>query len=244
MARPVEDLEARLGHKFHDRALLERALTHRSLSNEQPETAFDNERLEFLGDAVLGFLVSAALFERGPHLPEGKLSKIKSFFVSSVHLHETAQELELGDYLRLGRSEEMSGGRGKKALLADGMEALLAALYIDGGIEAATHVIEQYVLAGVDMVALESELAPTDHKGALQELAQSMRLPQPHYTLLREHGPEHSKMFTVEARVGNELRAQGDGPSKKIASQKAAELAYERLRAEQSEAASQINPGS
>jgi len=150
----------------------------------------------------------------------------------------------LGDYLRLGRSEEMSGGRGKKALLADAMEALLAALYIDGGIDAARHVVEQYVLAGIDMAALENELAPTDHKGALQELAQSMRLPQPHYALVREHGPEHAKIFTVEARVGNELRAQGDGPSKKIASQKAAELAYARLRAAQAETATQIDSGS
>jgi len=235
MARPLEELEALLGHPFRDRTLLERALTHRSLSYEQPDTAFDNERLEFLGDAVLGFLVSAALFERGPHLPEGKLSKIKSFLVSAVHLHATARELELGDFLRLGRSEEMSGGRGKKALLADALEALIAALFLDGGIEAARRLVENEVLSGLDMEALENDFRPTDHKGALQELAQSRKLPQPRYVLISEHGPEHAKSFTVEARVGRQVSAQADGPSKKIASQRAAERAFTQLLATQPE---------
>lgn len=236
MARPLEDLEVLLDHPFRDRALLERALTHRSLSYEQPETSLDNERLEFLGDAVLGFLVSAALFELGPHLPEGKLSKIKSFLVSSVHLHEAAQELDLGDFLRLGKSEEMSGGRGKKALLADALEALIAALYLDGGIDAARKLVDAYVMAGIDMSVLEGEFQLTDHKGALQELAQSLRLPQPRYTIVSEHGPEHAKIFTVEARVGSEVRTCADGPSKKEASQRAAEQAFEQLRAMRPEA--------
>jgi ribonuclease III len=237
MARPLEDLEVLLKYTFSDRALLERALTHRSLSYEQPETGLDNERLEFLGDAVLGFLVSAALFERGPHLPEGKLSKIKSFLVSSVHLHEAAQEMELGDFLRLGKSEEMSGGRGKKALLADAIEALIAALYLDGGIEAARGLVDTFVLTGIDMSMLEGEFQLTDHKGALQELAQALRLAQPRYTIVNEHGPEHAKIFTVEARVGDEVRARAEGPSKKVASQRAAEQAFLELKAAQPETA-------
>jgi ribonuclease III len=231
MARPLEDLEHLLKHNFSDRAMLERALTHRSLSYEQPESGLDNERLEFLGDSVLGFLVSATLFQRGPHLPEGKLSKIKSFLVSSVHLHEAAQELDLGDFLRLGKSEEMSGGRGKKALLADALEALIAAHYLDGGIEAAQSLVDEYVMAGIDMSMLEGEFQLTDHKGALQELAQSLRLSQPRYSIIGEHGPEHAKVFTVEARVGDEVRTRAEGPSKKVASQRAAEQAFLLLRA-------------
>ena len=220
-----EEIENRLGHSFTDRSLLLRALTHKSRSYEDPEAILDNERMEFLGDSVLGFLTSAILFERGPELPEGKLSKLKSYLVSAHHLHEVAQRLELGSYLRLGRSEEMSGGRAKRALLANALEALIAALYLDGGIDPCRSFLENEVLAGVDLAALDKALVPSDHKGALQELMQSRRLPSPRYSIVREQGPEHAKTFTVEARVGRDVAGVGEGPSKKAAAQKAAEEA-------------------
>jgi ribonuclease III len=225
----LEELETRLGHRFEDRVLLLRALTHKSRSYEDPETNLDNERMEFLGDAVLGFLTSTILFERGPELPEGKLSKLKSHLVSATHLFEVAQRLELGDFLLLGRSEEMSGGRGKRALLADALEALIAALYLDGGVAACRQFVEGQVLAGVDLEALDRALVPNDHKGTLQELVQSRRLPPPRYVIVRESGPEHAKVFTVEARVGREVLGMGEGASKKAAAQIAAEEAFRRL---------------
>jgi len=220
-----EEIEARLGHTFQDRNLLLRALTHKSRSYEDPDAKLDNERMEFLGDSVLGFITSAILFERGPDLPEGKLSKLKSFLVSAHHLHEVAQRLDLGSFLRLGRSEEMSGGRAKRALLADALEALIAALYLDGGVEPCRRFVENEVLAGVDLAALDKALVPSDHKGALQELMQSRHLPSPRYSIVREEGPEHNKIFTVEARVGGQVAGVGEGPSKKAAAQKAAERA-------------------
>jgi ribonuclease III len=225
----LEELEARLGHRFENRGLLLRALTHKSRSYEDPEASLDNERMEFLGDSVLGFLTSAILFERGPELPEGKLSKLKSHLVSATHLFEVAQRLELGEYLLLGRSEEMSGGRAKRALLADALEALLAAMYIDGGVPPCRRFVEDHVLSGVDLQALDQMLVPSDHKGALQEYAQSRKLPPPRYVIVGEMGPEHAKMFTVEARVGREVVGTGEGPSKKSAAQVAAEEALRQL---------------
>jgi ribonuclease III len=225
----LEELESQLGYRFEDRGLLLRALTHKSRSYEDPEASLDNERMEFLGDSVLGFLTSAILFERGPELPEGKLSKLKSHLVSATHLYAVAQRLELGDYLLLGRSEEMSGGRAKRALLANALEALIAALYLDGGVPTCRGFVESQILAGVDLQALDEMLVPSDHKGALQELAQSRRLPTPRYSIVLESGPEHAKMFTVEARVGGEVVGTGVGPSKKAAAQMAAEEAFQAL---------------
>jgi len=198
-----------------------RALTHRSSVYERTSApAADNEQLEFLGDAILGFVVSDALVDVHPDYPEGKLSKRKAHLVSASHLHEVAASLNLGEYLLLGRGEEMSGGRGKKALLADALEAVIAALYLDGGIEPARRFIVQHVMGGAEPL---SEAAPiTDYKSELQELAQSLKLPQPRYSIVEEHGPEHAKMFLVEARVGRDWVSRAEGMSKKSAGQKAA----------------------
>ena len=236
-----EGLEAALSHRFSNRELMIRALTHRSSVFERTPIAAsdgvvsitgsdagsDNERLEFLGDAILGFVVSDALVSAHPDFPEGKLSKLKAHLVSAAHLHEVAARLKLGDYLLLGRGEEMSGGREKKALLANALEALIAALYLDGGMEPARHFILQHVVAG-DEAFTESTPA-TDYKSALQELAQSLKLPQPHYSIVEERGPEHAKTFLVEVRVGRAWVSRAEGLSKKSAGQKAAQEILRKL---------------
>jgi ribonuclease III len=228
-----EALEAALDHRFASRDLLIRALTHRSRVYENSfgaagDTALsDNEQFEFLGDAILGFVVSDALVDAHPDFPEGKLSKLKAHLVSAAHLHQVAARLKLGDHLLLGRGEEMSGGREKKALLANALEALIAALYLDGGIEPARRFILQHVMGGAES---SSEAEPaTDYKSALQEMAQSLRLPQPRYAIVEERGPEHAKTFLVEVRVGRDWVSRAEGLSKKSAGQKAAQEILRRL---------------
>jgi ribonuclease III len=225
-------LEAAIGHVFRDRELLHRALTHKSRVHEQPgeiPSAGDNEQLEFLGDAILGFVVSACLVRRFPSAPEGRLSKLKAHLVSATRLHEVAQSLALGDFLFLGRGEEMSGGRAKKALLSDAMEALIAAIYLDGGLEAARALIETHVVASFALAEGSVDGAVADYKSALQEMAQALKLPPPRYFIVGEQGPEHSKTFTVEVRVGKEWIGQAQGLSKKAAGQKAAESILQQL---------------
>jgi ribonuclease III len=224
----AEALEAALGYQFKSRELLIRALTHRSSVYEKTSTAAaDNEQLEFLGDAILGFVVSDALVSAYPDYPEGKLSKLKAHLVSSAHLHLVAARLKLGDHLLLGRGEEMSGGREKKALLANAIEALIASVYLDGGIEPAGRFILQHVIGGSEP---SSEEAPaTDYKSALQEMAQSLKLPQPRYAIVEERGPEHAKTFLVEVRVGRDWVSRAEGLSKKNAGQKAAQEILRQL---------------
>lgn len=237
MRADLATLEAKLNYAFTSRDLLRRALTHSSAAHEahsgpcSPDQ--DNEQLEFLGDAVLGFLISEALVARRPECREGELSQLKAHLVSAAHLFGVACRLELGRYLELGRSEEMSGGRGKKTLLVDAVEALIAAVYLDGGIQPARTFVLAHVLdaapaehPGIDP---EVQLAITNFKSALQELAQSRKLPQPRYVIVQERGPEHSKTFTVEVRVGKEWTGQADGATKKLAAQRAAEQVYNRL---------------
>lgn len=246
MRASLEELERRLGHTFADKELLLRALTHKSLLADvhpdcvEPETAVrDNEQLEFLGDAVLGFLASEFVLQLCPSYPEGKLSKLKAHLVSAAHLLSTAQAIDLGEYLLLGRGEEMSGGRGKKALLANAVEALIAALYLDAGpvegLEVCRRFLERYVWNGIRVEQLGEAEVPVDAKSALQELAQSLKLPVPRYVIVHETGPEHAKTFVVEARVGKEFTAQSDGTSKKAAGQKAAELLLQHLQSLQSQ---------
>jgi len=229
MRSVLEALEAKLGYAFRNRDLLERALTHRSRFSEMPPAGQggDNEQLEFLGDSILGFVVSEALVLRHPGAREGHLSKWKAHLVSASHLHQCALDLGLGEFLLLGRGEDMSGGREKKALLSDAVEALIAALYIDGGLAAAQSFIQARIL---DVLPEGTELASVaDHKSALQERTQSLRMPTPAYHTIAVEGPDHSKIFTVEARVGDELRAQASGSSKKAASQKAARILLQKL---------------
>lgn len=225
-------LQVALGYRFASRDLLARALTHRSSihdKNPGAECASDNEQLEFLGDSILGFVVSDALLAEHPAYPEGRLSKLKAHLVSASHLHEVAVRLRLGDYLLLGRGEEMSGGREKKALLANAVEALIAALYLDGGMEPARRFILHHIIGEAAPGA--GELLATDYKSALQELAQALKLPQPRYAIVEERGPEHAKTFLVEARVGREWVSRAEGMSKKSAGQKAAQQILQRLEA-------------
>ncbi|MBI2689388.1 MAG: ribonuclease III [Acidobacteria bacterium] len=233
----MDILIARLEYSFRERDILIRALTHKSHPAEQgapdpaPKTPeSDNEQLEFFGDAILGFLVSEALFERFPGYPEGKLSKLKSWLVSASHLHTVAERLQLGDALRLGRGEEMSGGRGKKAILANALEAVLAAVYLDGGMDAARKFVHDRVLPqGSWDFEVSLPAALTDFKSALQEKAQACGLPQPKYVIVGERGPEHAKTFIVEVRLGKERTSRAEGISKKDAGQRAAERMLEQL---------------
>ena len=225
-------LEAAIGHVFRDRELFQRALTHKSRMHERPEeiaSSGDNEQLEFLGDAILGFVVSECLVRRFASAPEGRLSKLKAHLVSAARLYEVAQALALGDFLFLGRGEEMSGGRSKKALLADAMEALIAAMYLDGGLDAARAFIETHVVGSFAVADGSVDGAVADYKSALQEMAQALRLPPPRYFIVAEEGPEHSKTFTVEVRVGKDWTGQAQGLSKKSAGQKAAEGVLQQL---------------
>jgi ribonuclease-3 len=237
--REITALEAALGYHFRRRAVIEQAVTHSSQAREQEaqqaaEAKYqvsDNEQLEFLGDAVLSLVTSEELFQRFPQFREGELSKLRAHLVSERHLIQVAQQLELGHYLRLGRGEEKSGGRGKTALLVDALEAILAAVYLDGGLEAARQFVVHYIVTP-ELERMEREggaLPLTDFKSALQEALQGLGMPQPSYVLVQEAGPEHSKIFTVEARLNAvdgrrpaEFVGRAQGSTKKNAEQDAA----------------------
>jgi len=235
MQSMLEELETSLGYQFADRGLLLRALTHKSLPAETGSDGAsgprDNEQLEFLGDSVLGFLASEHVFKFNPASSEGDLSRMKAHLVSSAHLHQAALALCLGRHLRLGRGEELSGGREKKALLANAVEALIAAIFLDAGpvrgLDACRDFLARYVWDSVT-----EHKVPVDPKSALQELAQARKLPMPRYTIVGETGPEHAKVFTIEARIGKLHAATADGSSKKSASQCAAQFLLDTLRAE------------
>jgi ribonuclease-3 len=232
MCADLAVLEHALGHTFCDRELLARALTHKSRIYEKSadgSASADNEQLEFLGDAILGFVVSEALVLRFPSFPEGRLSKLKAHLVSAAWLYEVAQELDLGRHLLLGRGEEMSGGREKRALLSDALEALIAALYIDAGLDTVRLLIEQRVMGTLHVPEDGIESTVTDHKSALQEMAQTLKLPPPRYVIVAEEGPEHAKTFTVEVRLGKDWISQAQGMSKKAAGQKAAQQILQQL---------------
>ncbi len=229
----VEELEAKLGYSFRDRALLKQALTHRSWAFEKDpghQGALSNERLEFLGDAVLGLVVSEILIERHPELSEGRLSQLKARLVSARHLHERARQLELGPHLNLGRGEEVTGGRSKPTLLANALEALIGAIYLDGGMASARAFIESRILAGG---GLEGTGPERDFKSRLQQFAQTRGLPAPRYRTISASGPDHCKVFTVEVAIGEHLTARAEGSSLKAAGQRAAEILLNRLSEEQ-----------
>jgi ribonuclease-3 len=230
MTPPIERLEEKLGYRFRDRELLLRALTHRSCASEfPPDQCADNEQLEFLGDAVLGFVVSEALVSRYPAALEGELSQWKSHLVSATYLYRCALSIDLGDYLRLGKGEERNGGRARRTVLANAFEAVIAAMHLDGGIEVATAFVRAKVLGEIDQMA-DGAIELLNHKSVLQERTQAMGLPMPRYFTVATAGPEHAKVFTVEARVGDVLSERATGSSKKAASQHAAEILIGRLR--------------
>jgi ribonuclease-3 len=212
----------------------------RQAEDDAPHTSLgqDNEQLEFLGDAVLGLVVAEILFRRFPDFHEGEWTRLRASLVSRRHMAQVASSLELGNYLRLGRGEERSGGRKKSALLANSVEAIIAALYLDGGLPPVEHFVDQYVVAPyVNELrkALDSGVSLGDHKSALQELLQAQRAGPPDYVLKAESGPDHRKRFLVEVRVpaGGDrptALARGIGTTKKKAEQEAARRAFEKLR--------------
>jgi len=227
--RDPSAFEERLGHHFGSRDLLDRALTHKSYSHEarQPDLR-DNETFEFLGDSVLGFIVGDLLFHRFPELDEGALSKMKAYLVSASSLAEKARSYGMGEVLYLGVGEEKSGGRKKESLLANLFEAVIAAVYLDGGIDAARALIVRTFERDLEAIDAE-DLLFQDYKTALQELAQGKGLPLPDYNVVAEAGPDHDKRFIVEVRVGNFI-ARGEGTSKKEAQQQAAKHALAEFR--------------
>jgi len=247
----ISALEAEIGHHFGDPELLVRALTHSSHAHERESGASvrdDNEQLEFLGDAVLGFVVSQLLFERFPDSHEGQLSKLRAHLVSARHLSGVAQRLDLGRFLRLGRGEERSGGRAKSALLVNALEALLAAVYLDAGLEAAHALIRRWIFEpGIGLLQMQAGggLATTDPKSALQELLQARSLPPPRYSVVMEHGPDHRKVFTVELRIRSAESEQvyrAAASTKKEAEQNAARQALGQLQGAAGPAPAELAP--
>lgn len=232
MKGAVDLLEARLGYRFRDRELLVRALTHRSWLSERGSPLAgdgDNEQLEFLGDSVLGFIVSENLVFRHPGAREGQLSQWKAQLVSSAHLYQCALELDLGKCLRLGKGEERNGGRERKTVLANALEAVIAAIHLDGGIDAARQFTVEHILRALDRGETIDSLGLVNYKGILHERAQALGLPTPEYTTIETSGPDHAKVFTVEARIGAHLASRASGTSKKAASQQAAEMLMGQL---------------
>ncbi len=220
-------LEARLGYRFRRRDLLERALTHSSHAHEAGASASDNEALEFLGDAVLSFLVSERIFRREPTAPEGVMSRTKAWVVADTNLALVAERIGLGRHLQLGVGEERSGGRQKPSLLAGALEALLAAVFLDGGVREARNLVE--VLLGRQLDRAAPMSAPEDPKTALQELLQGNGQPPPSYRVVEATGPDHQKQFRVQALLEGRLLGEGCGASKKAAEQKAARQALDGL---------------
>ena len=227
-----EPLQQAIGYRFRDRGLLEHAMTHTSRANEDVSGGVrDNESMEFLGDAVLGFVVADVLFRDFPEYDEGQKSKMKASLVSTATLAQQAERLDLGEHMLLGRGEEKTGGRRKQALLADSYEALIAAIYLDGGVEPArAFIVREF--GPLIAEARRTGVSDRDYKSALQELLQSRELPLPEYRLVASIGPDHRKLFQVEVIVKGERIGDATGRSKKEAEQEAARAALEKLRSE------------
>ena len=224
----IDDLQFELRYTFKNHQLLTKALTHSSHANERAVSDGDNEQLEFLGDSVLGFIISDLLFRAHPGLTEGQLSKLKGFFVSSANLVKHAERIHLGDYLQLGKGEEKTGGRTKQALLVDALEAIIGALYLDGGIEEVRRILLNFFEPQIEDVG-DSDRQLQDFKTALQEELQAQHRGRAEYVVASEDGPDHQKLFTVDVNVAGEHVAQGIGLTKKAAEQAAARQALERV---------------
>lgn len=222
----MDRIEKGLGYTFENKALLQTALTHSSWANENRKSgAVSNERLEFLGDSILGFTVAEFLYQTEPDMPEGQMTRVRAELVCEKSLNIAANALELGLYLRLGRGEEQNGGRKRPSILADAVEALIAAIYLDGGVDAAKEMIRQFVLSQHH----KDSLSGFDFKTALQEFVQRKSGQALTYHMTDEDGPDHAKIFTVEVRLNGEPRGQGTGKNKKTAEQAAAKVAYEEM---------------
>jgi ribonuclease III len=229
VAETYSDFEQMLGYKFREPELLARALTHKSYANERRETSSShNERLEFLGDTVLGFVIGELIYRSFPNLQEGALSKIKAHLVSAVTLSGKGRALGIGRFLRMGAGEARSGGAEKLSLLADGFEAVVAAIYLDGGLSAAEAFLRR--VFGPDVTGIDiGDLSFQDYKTALQEAAQALGLPLPEYRIVDEYGPDHEKVFVIQVFWNGEAFAYGRGPSKREAQRKAAKEALKKL---------------
>lgn len=225
-----QDFESRLGLRFNSILLLMRALTHRSYLNENPEAIEDNERLEFLGDAVLDFVVGEWLYEKYPEMPEGDLTQMRSALVQTDELADFAREIKLGNALRLGRGEVKTGGRTRSSLLCDAFEAFIGAMYLDQGMGSIRKFVYPLLEDAVEDIMEKHK--NEDPKSKLQEWSQSLGYPPPKYLTLKASGPDHSKLFEVEVYINKKPYAKGNGKSKQAAEKDAAKRALERIHQE------------
>ena len=222
----IKELENAIGYRFHNLSLLQNALAHSSYANERwHNSLMSNERLEFLGDSILGMVVADYLYRNFADRPEGELTRMRADMVCEKALAQVANQIGLGAHLLLGRGEEQGGGRGRNSILADAVESVIAACYLDGGMEAAKAFINRFVLVNVPVARLSN----ADYKTALQELVQKKRNQVLTYTMVGESGPDHDKCFEVELTLNGQVVGRGVGSSKKRAEQDAARNAMEEL---------------
>lgn len=224
----MQKLEERIGYRFHDRELLVTALTHSSFANERHGDCQSYERLEFLGDSILGYVTAEFLYRHEPRLPEGRMTRLRAELVCEQSLHQTALRLDLGGYMRLGRGEEHTGGRQRPSILADMVESVIAALYLDsGGLEEPRRFIMAQILQGVEIGETHRS---ADYKTELQELVQRRADQHIAYELIGESGPDHNKLFSFRVTINGECAGEGSGRTKKEAEQMAACKALRKLK--------------
>ena len=222
----IKDLETAIGYRFRNISLLQNALAHSSYANERwHNSLLSNERLEFLGDSVLGMLVAEYLYHNFPNRPEGELTRMRADMVCEKTLAAAANRIGLGNHLLLGHGEEQGGGRNRNSILADAMESVIAACFLDGGLEAALKVVQKFILVEVPVTKLHN----MDYKTSLQELVQQKKNQVLVYVLTGESGPDHDKHFTVDVKLNGNVVGSGSGSSKKRAEQDAARVAIENL---------------
>lgn len=222
----IKDLEVAIGYRFKNITLLQNALTHSSYANEHwHDSLRSNERLEFLGDSILGMVVAEHLYKHFPNRPEGELTRMRADMVCETSLARIAEQVDLGKHLLLGNGEEQGGGRNRPSILADAVESVIAASFLDGGMAAAEGFIHRFVLSDVPVSRLKNQ----DHKTMLQELVQQKKNQQLSYQLVGESGPDHDKVFEVEVSLNGTVVGKGSGSSKKRAEQDAARAAIETL---------------
>ena len=224
----MDKLEAKIGYRFHNRELLRTALTHSSYANERHEGSCQSyERLEFLGDSILGLTAAEFLFQHQPPLPEGRMTRLRAELVCEASLHQVALKLELGRYMRLGRGEENTGGRQRPSILADMVEAIIAAMYLDSGMEQCRRFVHEMILKDAE---ISDAHRTADYKTQLQELVQRKSDQHISYTMTGESGPDHNKSFAFSVAINGVVAGEGTGRSKKEAEQMAARQALEALR--------------
>jgi ribonuclease-3 len=222
--KELQLFERHAGIRFRELESLNHAFTHRSYANELSESIPNNERLEFLGDSVLGMVVSEYLYQTLPDQPEGELARIKSFVVSEASLSEISKRLRVDNFILIGKGEEYSGGRSKKAILADALEAIIGAFYLDSGFMPARKFIRQILVPEINKVLEDRHVK--DYKTLLQEHVQKRMKTYPRYKVVQKSGPDHDRIFTIEVHIGDRSYGSGKGKNKKEAEQEAARIAY------------------